>query len=544
MIFKYFYGILILNIIIILLVSQIGAFFAPKEHQRKDGERMHDFSDINFNELEYSSFDLTSINELIMPALRSRVDTLPSLFDFWFGGLRLIYLSDKKAIFQTPTHLRKNILNNKHVPLMHEVLLEFTGCSVEIVIFSLPELHAMAAEDARISKLIYLDDEAVSEGAQKELRIAEYINSSPEKESEKTEKTEDVEVSDEGELLTPSSKKSTLEEYTFDNFVEGSSNKFARAACYAVAREPNSYNPLFIYGHSGLGKTHLLYAVINYMRKNHPHLKIVYKRCETFLDELIKAIKSGSTAAFKEKYRSADVLLIDDVQFLAGKEQTQEEFFHTFSVLYESDRQIILTSDRPPKEIKPLEDRLRTRFEGGLLADVQPPSFELRLAIIKKKADTMGLSISNEIIEYMAERLQNNIRQIEGVLKRIHAIYSLTSAEVTREKVDEVISIIDPGNIPTSTLIERILFAVSRSFGVSPEDMKSKKRTDNVASARHAAVYIIKQLTELTLKEIGAIFDRDHATISASIEKAQKNMKTVNNYESEIERLIKEIRGA
>ncbi|MBQ7363107.1 MAG: chromosomal replication initiator protein DnaA [Clostridia bacterium] len=505
---------------------------------------MLDFSDINFSDLEYSDFDLPGINELIMPELKSRVNTLSSIFEFWFGGLRLIYLSDKKAIFQTPTNLRKNILNNKHIPLIREVLEEITACQVEVVLCSLPELRAMAAEDPRINKLIYIDDEAVKEEAQKERRITDYINSSPEKEIEKPVEKEKIDSDEDTDTKdSPTVKKSTLEEYTFDNFVEGSSNKFARAACYAVAREPNSYNPLFIYGHSGLGKTHLLYAVINYMRKNHPHLKIVYKRCETFLDELIKAIKSGSTATFKEKYRSADVLLIDDVQFLAGKEQTQEEFFHTFSVLYESDRQIILTSDRPPKEIKPLEDRLRTRFEGGLLADVQPPSFELRLAIIKKKADTMGLSISNEIIEYMAERLQNNIRQIEGVLKRIHAIYSLTSAEVTREKVDEVISIIDPGNIPTDTLIERILFAVGRSFGVSPEDMKSKKRTDNIASARHAAIYIIKQLTELTLKEIGAVFDRDHATVISSIEKAEKNMKTVNNYEAEIERLMKEIRG-
>ena len=504
---------------------------------------MLDFSDVNFKDLEYSDFDISNIGELIMPELKSRSNTLPSIFDFWFGGLRLIYMNDKKAIFQTPTNLRKNILTSKHIPLLQEVIEEFTGCLVEVVIASLPELRAMAESDPRINLLIRADDEEINEGAKAERRVTDYINSAPEREIEKPAVSGRESSSEEMEDDTPLSKKSTLEEYTFDNFVEGSSNKFARAACYAVAREPNSYNPLFIYGHSGLGKTHLLYAVINYMRKNHPHLKIVYKRCETFLDELIKAIKSGSTAAFKEKYRSADVLLIDDVQFLAGKEQTQEEFFHTFSVLYESDRQIILTSDRPPKEIKPLEDRLRTRFEGGLLADVQPPSFELRLAIIKKKADTMGLTISNEIIEYMAERLQNNIRQIEGVLKRIHAIYSLTSAEVTREKVDEVISIIDPGNIPTSTLIEKILLSVSRSFGVSPEDMKSKKRTDSVASARHAAIYIIKQLTELTLKEIGAIFDRDHATISASIEKAVKNMKTVNNYEAEIERLIKEIRG-
>ena len=502
---------------------------------------MLDFSDINFKDLEGSSFDLAGLNELIMPELRARSGAIPSIFEFWFGGLYLVYLDDKKALFQTSTNIRKNILTSKHIPLIREVVAEFTGCEVEVEICSLPDLREAARFDSRVNMLIHLDDEAVSEVEETEKRVTDYINSAVTPDApEKTESTEfpQTEIGD-----APLVKKATLDEYTFDNFVEGSSNKLARAACYAVATEPNSYNPLFIYGHSGLGKTHLLYAIINLMKREHPELKIVYKRCETFLDELIKAIKDGTTAAFKEKYRSADVLLIDDVQFLAGKVQTQEEFFHTFSVLYESDRQIILTSDRPPKEIKPLEDRLRTRFEWGLLADVQPPSFELRIAIIRKKADTMGLTISNEIVEYMAERLQNNIRQIEGVLKRIHAIYSLTSAEVTKEKVDEVISIIDPGNIPTSTLIERILLSVSRSFGVSVEDMKSKKRTDTVASARHAAIYIIKKMTELTLKEIGGVFDRDHATVSASIEKAEKNIKTVNNYEAEIERIIKEIRG-
>ena len=344
-------------------------------------------------------------------------------------------------------------------------------------------------------------------------------------------------------ISSPSLSGSVIENYTFDNFVEGSSNKFAKAACEAVAREPNTYNPLFIYGHSGLGKTHLLYAIINDMKKYHPGLRIVYKKCETFLDELIVAIKKGSTGAFKDQYRSADVLLIDDIQFLAGKEQTQEEFFHTFSALYESDKQIILTSDRPPKEIEPLSDRLRTRFEGGLIADVQPPSFELRIAIIKKKADSMGLAISNDIIEYLAERLHNNIRTIEGVLKKLYAITSLTSAEVTREKIDEVISIIDPGNIPVEALVEKILLTVSKAYGVTVEDLKSKKKTNSIANARHVAIYIIKKLTDLTLKEIGEIFGRSHSTVLSSLDTAERNIHTVNNYDAQIKQLIKEIKN-
>ena len=281
---------------------------------------------------------------------------------------------------------------------------------------------------------------------------------------------------------------------------------------------------------------------MNEMRKNNPEMKIVYKKSETFINELIGAIGSNNTAAFKDKYRSADVLLIDDIQFIAGKESTQEEFFHTFSALYEAEKQIILTSDRPPFEIKPLTDRLRTRFEGGLLADVQPPSFELRTAIIRQKADTMGLSITNDIVDYMAERLNNNIRQIEGVLKRLYAISSLSGEEITKEKINQIISIVDPGNIPTDTLIERVISVVTKKYGITPDDVKSRKRTDNIANARHICIYIIRQLTELSLGDIGKIFSRDHSTAIASIEKVNINIKTVRNYETDLNRLIKEIK--
>ena len=466
--------------------------------------------------------ELLSYSNLILSLLEEKMKDSPSVFKLWFEDFKLASLTDDKAVFTAPTKIRKNILSTKYQKLIADTLEEALGFPLEISIIT--------------------EDEVT--GSEKSEIKTEATTPAPYFEISDTKKDEDEEEKIITESISsPTGKRTLLDDYTFENFVEGDSNKFAKAACFAVAKEPNTYNPLFIYGNSGLGKTHLLYAVINYIKKNNPEKNIVYKKCESFLDELIRAIRNGSTAAFKEKYRSCDVLLIDDIQFLAGKEQTQEEFFHTFSALYEADKQIILTSDRPPKEIKPLEDRLRTRFEGGLLADVQPPSFELRIAIIKQKADAMGLSISNNLVEYMAERLHNNIRQIEGVLKRIYAIYSLTSAEVTKEKIDEVISIIDPGNIPTDALIEKILASVSRAYGVPTDQMKSKKRTDTVANARHVAIYLIKQLTELTLKEIGAIFARDHATVISSIEKVEKNIKTVNNYEIEINRLLKEIKG-
>ena len=279
------------------------------------------------------------------------------------------------------------------------------------------------------------------------------------------------------------------------------------------------------------------------MKKNHPELKIVYKKSESFINELVSAIQDGSTAEFKEKYRTADVLLIDDIQFLAGKEATQEEFFHTFSVLYESDKQIILTSDRPPKDINPLEDRLRTRFEGGLIVDVQPPNFELRTAIITKKSNMMNIDLPRDLIDYLAERLQKDVRQIEGVLKRIKAVTSFSGQQVTKELVDQAISIIDPGNIPTDALIERILNVVCRHYGITEESIKSKNRTDTIANARHTAIYIIRELTSLTYSEVGKIFGRNHTTVIASINKVSTNLRTVKNADAEIQRMIKEIKG-
>lgn len=459
-----------------------------------------------------------SIMEALMPELEKRVGAAPAIFNLWFGEMELISLSESEAVFSAPTALKKKILITKYINQITNTVEDVLGFPVEVKILSVDEINAPPKDEEEDEEDdIPRPDPAAKDDGREEI-ISEFISGS-------------------------SDKPSLLDNYTFDNFVVGSSNTFAKAACMAVAKEPTVYNPLFIYGNSGLGKTHLLYAIINYMKHNHPNLKIVYKKCETFLAELIEALQTGYVAPFKEKYRKCDVLLIDDIQFLAGKEQTQEEFFHTFSALYESDKQIILTSDRPPKDIKPLSDRLKTRFEGGLLADVQPPNFELRLAIIRKKADDLGLTISNEMVEYMAERLQNNIRQIEGALKRLYAVTSFSSSEVTKDKVDEVISIIDPGNIPTDAMIERVLSAVSKHYGVDVESLKSKKKTDSVAKARHVAIYLIRTLTSLTLKEIGGIFDRNHATVMASIDNVELSMKTVNGYEREIKRLKKEIKG-
>ena len=439
-------------------------------------------------------------------------------FKIWFGGLSLSSLDEEKAVFTTPSNLRQKFLSGKYRPLIEEALTEIIGDPVEIEIISTENNDDF--EDKSSIVIPEPTPDSRKEADEREKTINKFL------------------ADEEGE------EKNVLMSYTFDNFIEGDSNKFARAACLAVAMEPaTTYNPLFIYGNSGLGKTHLLYAVINYIKNNHPKMKIVYKKSEDFINELIAAIQRGDTASFKNKYRTADVLLIDDIQFIAGKESTQEEFFHTFSALYESGKQIILTSDRPPKEIKPLEDRLRTRFEGGLLADVQKPSFELRTAIIKKKAAEIDMEISNDLVNYMAERLQHDIRQIEGALKKMSAAQRLTGLAITKETIDHVISSIDPGNIPTDTLVEKILAATANYYGVTVEDIKSKKKNDQVANARHVAVYIIRRLTELPFKKIGEFVGRDHSTVMASIGKVEINIKTVKNTDADINKIIREIKN-
>jgi chromosomal replication initiator protein len=262
------------------------------------------------------------------------------------------------------------------------------------------------------------------------------------------------------------------------------------------------------------------------------------------MNELIAAIANKDMANFKNKYRNADVLLIDDIQFVAGKESMQEEFFNTFNAVYETGKQIILTSDRPPKEIKPLSDRLRTRFEGGLIADVQKPSFELRTAILRKKSNDMNITISNELIDYMAERLQHDIRQIEGALKKLKALYLINGLSITKESIDNVISSIDPANIPTDVLVEKILTTVAKYYGVRVEDILSKSKTDNIAYARHISVYVIKKLTDLSYKAIGSfIGGRDHSTVISSYNKVEQYISTKKNTESDIKKIIRDVKG-
>mgnify|MGYP003046500091 CR=1 FL=1 len=304
------------------------------------------------------------------------------------------------------------------------------------------------------------------------------------------------------------SPDSSSYEYTFDTFIVGSSNKFAHAACLAVATNPShAYNPLFLYGNSGLGKTHLLYAIGNEIKKNDPSKVICYIKGDDFTVELVESLRLAKMNEFRQKYRQADILLVDDVQFIGGKESTQEEFFHTFNALYDARKQIVLTSDRPPKEIKTLEDRLRSRFEQDLIADIQPPDLETRIAIIKRKAELDGVEISDEVCEYVASKIKANIRQLEGTVKKIKAKYYLDGEKPTINSVQGIISDILNNDAPPEVTVERIIDEVARTYGVSADEIRSQKnRSANISNARHIAIYVTRELTTLSMVAIGEEF--------------------------------------
>ena len=334
-------------------------------------------------------------------------------------------------------------------------------------------------------------------------------------------------------------------EFTFDTFIIGQSNKFAHAACLAVAQNPASaYNPLFLYGNSGLGKTHLLYAIGNDIKNSYPDKKIIYIKGDDFTNELIESIGKAKTSDFRAKYRQADVLLVDDVQFIGGKERTQEEFFHTFNALFEAKKQIVLTSDRPPKEIKTLEDRLRSRFESGLLADIQPPDLETRIAIIKRKSEILGLNLEDDVCECIAQKLKSNIRQLEGVVKKLKARFYLTGESATITTVSEAISDILNNEAPPELTVEKIIDEVARTFGVNSDDIRSQKsRKANINKPRQIAIFIVRELTSLSMETVGKEFGgRHYSTIVYTIQQVEKNMKTDMNLKATVEDIIKNIR--
>jgi len=325
-------------------------------------------------------------------------------------------------------------------------------------------------------------------------------------------------------------KLSDSNECTFDNFIVGDSNKFAHAASLAVASDPgNTYNPLFIHGNSGLGKTHLLNAICNEILKNNPDAYIIYVRSEDFMNELIDYLQNKKdTSVFHNKYRNADVLLVDDVQFIAGKTSTELEFFHTFDTLVKAKSQIVLTSDRPPKEMATLEERLRNRFESGLIADIQPPDLETRVAIINSKAESLGIEIPSSLVLFIAEKIKSNIRQLEGAVKKMKAFIELGEGVNLGTAQKAIRDIFSEGD-PTPVLIDKIIDEVARTYGVTVADIKSKKHDAKYVFPRHVAMYIIREMTPLTNKKVAEIFGlSDHSSVMYASKKIAADRE--NNY--------------
>lgn len=430
-------------------------------------------------------------------------------FNTWIKSCTPISISDNILKLSVPNEFTKGILDTRYKDLLIQALKIVTSRKFKIEFYLESDL----------------EEEKENDEKQKE---------------EKKENTNDVD----GSIVVSDEMSATLNpKYTFQSFVIGNSNRFAHAASLAVAESPaKAYNPLFIYGGVGLGKTHLMHAIGHYILQENPKAKVVYVSSEKFTNELINAIKDDKNEEFRNKYRKVDVLLIDDIQFIAGKERTQEEFFHTFNALHEENKQIILSSDRPPKEIPTLEDRLRSRFEWGLIADIQPPDFETRMAILKKKADVEGLNVPNEVMVYIATKIKSNIRELEGALIRIIAYSSLTNRDVSVDLASEALKDIISNKESAPVTVKTIQESVANYYNLRIEDLKSQRRTRNIAYPRQIAMYLSRKLTDMSLPKIGEEFGgRDHTTVIHAYEKISENLKTDEGLQSMINDITKKL---
>ncbi|WP_300346448.1 chromosomal replication initiator protein DnaA [Clostridium sp.] len=430
-------------------------------------------------------------------------------FNTWIKSCTPIFMSDNLLKLSVPNEFTKGILDTRYKDLLIQALKIVTSRKFKIEFYLESDL----------------EEEKENEEKQKEER------------KDKAKETD-------GSIIVSDEMSATLNpKYTFESFVIGNSNRFAHAASLAVAESPaKAYNPLFIYGGVGLGKTHLMHAIGHYILQENPKAKVVYVSSEKFTNELINAIKDDKNEEFRNKYRKVDVLLIDDIQFIAGKERTQEEFFHTFNALHEENKQIILSSDRPPKEIPTLEDRLRSRFEWGLIADIQAPDFETRMAILKKKADVEGLSVPNEVMVYIATKIKSNIRELEGALIRIVAYSSLTNRDVSVDLASEALKDIISNKESAPVTVKTIQESVANYYNLRIDDLKSQRRTRNIAYPRQIAMYLSRKLTDMSLPKIGEEFGgRDHTTVIHAYEKISENLKTDEGLQSMINDITKKL---
>lgn len=426
-----------------------------------------------------------------------KVELTEVSYNTWLKTVIPISLSNKTIVLAAPNDFTKGILEGRYLNLIKNAIKE------------------VVQDDYRIEFIIPGEEDLQSQSQVLEKDSSD-VNRTP---------------------LNP--------KYTFNSFVIGNSNRFAHAASLAVAEAPaQAYNPLFIYGGVGLGKTHLMHAIGNYILSQKPDTKVVYVSSEKFTNELINSIREYKNEAFRNKYRNIDVLLVDDIQFIAGKEGTQEEFFHTFNALHDSNKQIIISSDRPPKEIPTLEDRLRSRFEWGLIADIQAPDLETRIAILRKKANIENIEVPGEIMEYIASKIHSNIRELEGALIRVVAYSSLTNKDITVELAEEALKDIISSNKPKEITVDRIKEEVSQNFSIKMDDFISKKRTRAIAFPRQIAMYLTRELTDLSLPKIGDEFGgRDHTTVIHACDKINKDLQESKDLNDKIDYIIDRLKG-
>ncbi len=422
-------------------------------------------------------------------------------FDTWLKDTKAETLEGNTLTISAPNEFARDWLEEQYSQLIQKVLLEVTGSKLNL-------------------KLIVLDT-VIEEDIKPKPKPKPTIN----------------ETHDGKTMLNP--------KYTFDTFVIGSGNRFAHAASLAVAEAPaKAYNPLFIYGGVGLGKTHLMHAIGHYVLEHNKNAKVVYLSSEKFTNEFIDAIMENKTTNFRNKYRSVDVLLIDDIQFIAGKESTQEEFFHTFNALHEENKQIIISSDRPPKEIPTLEDRLRSRFEWGLITDITPPDLETRIAILTKKAKAEGLDIPNEVMLYIANQIDTNIRELEGALIRVVAYSSLVNQDIDASLAADALKDIIPNSKPRVITIPAIMEVVGEKYQIKKDDFLAKKRTKSIAFPRQIAMYLSRELTDFSLPKIGEEFGgRDHTTVIHAHEKIAGMIESDSLFAREIDEIKQQLQS-
>jgi len=452
--------------------------------------------------------EFAEIEELWNKILETIKEELsPQAYNSWFSQTKVVKFGENELIISAPGDFCKDWLEKHYTGFIKNILKRTLNSDDNLKI----EFRAV--------------DQKFSAPARSTLNL-----------KKKTKKAEPF-LKDDKLVLTP--------KYTFDSFVVGNGNRFAHAACLAVAQSPSkSYNPLFVYGGVGLGKTHLMQAIGRYITRQNSKIKVLYISSEKFTNEMINSIRDDRTVAFRDKYRSVDVLLIDDIQFLAGKERTQEEFFHTFNTLYESSKQIVITSDRPPKDITTLEERLISRFEWGLTTDVQEPDYETRIAILRKKAQSENLSVPNEVIDFIAEKIPSNIRQLEGALTKLTAYSTLTKKELSVFLAQNILKDIIPLENKKIS-VDQIQKAVTDYYTIKVTSLLSKKRTKDLVLARQVAIYLSRELTDLSLASIGEVFGRrDHTTIIHSYTKIKNKIENDKSFKGIIKNLILSIQNS